>query len=1303
MSYSKFQITPIKGEVEFQNFCLKLARREWNDKHAQLNGRRGQGQHGVDINGQDNTASGEFCGVQCKGSEKNAPRRLTKKEVQDEVDAAKQYKPPLSLLIIAYAGDRDKNLQEQVRLINVEHKTKDLFRVVLRSWDDILDELEAYPDLQGELLAPLVLAEVPTRSDVDPKRPRSGSSDLGDGWASEPPARSAHFSVGSEAANSEDATANAKLDLLRDQVLAGDAQAALKALARFVEEVALSGSERVKFRAHANYGSALMRLERYDEAAVQFEISGNIEGDTADGHAYLANVAQIRGDGATAYQEAKRAIELDSGHALASALLIESAPKEISPAQLEGQIGPVLDEIDVGWALARRYAEVGLYADSMRAAEQIAEKEEAWARDIVIGEAILSSFEDDEKARIGAPLDEEKYQLIEKAERHLRKGWETVKSRGDGKLWAHVGANLSVALRLAGKVSEADQVAIEAYELNPGPAGIRARAALSLMHQGMLKEAAELAKSVAKSDESEDLLFAAGICATADQYTDVLSLSEKAFAGCSGAERGRAAELIILATAKTNSIPAAIERAKKVQEDIGPNIAFLSRLAELARRAEDVATLEGVRLKLAEFDCSGLSELERFELSEALADDAQWSSAADLLDGLYTLDRPSELLRRRLFLLYRADRRREARDLYRSLFGPALKSPEIRRLGAAIFERSGMLDDAVVELSEALKLDSNDLRSRLDWVKLQLRNGQERTVERWIKAAPINVGGAPEEVLEFAQVLDRFGRRQDALRIGYETVRRNWGKREQAHTMYMSLFLLRGTQKEEFLFPTEVSVDTVVFIDDQHGEKRRYRIEDWPEVDDEVLSPDHAFAKALMGHGAGDVVTFARGLGEATDWKIVELKHKYLDLFHRVMEEHETLFPDNQSFTRFRIDTTAEVSFEPVFEQVRARARWVDEVSKQYKEKNIPVDLVGSTLGIDTIDASLGLRFNSNIRLQSCVGSPAEKRTARSAIKSAQGIILDPLTLAFWQDIGLLAHLENHPSLRLEVVQSTIDALASRVEEARLAESQEGGSLTANGEMITLIDIPKDIREHTLCVREFLLAWVRKHCRLIPTETLSLPEEKALVSEVLSAASFDAICTAARAGKLLLSEDLKLRNLAKELCVQNTAWTQPLLMELHDLKDISDIEYARLLASMHQNKLQFVSVGVSDLLASAKEDPEIFEHLLAALSLPNVEPGSLIVVSSQFCEQLWVDPSCRAIRERRTSQMFWALLMGRPDGLSLVKVLIREVSDLLGVRRIPDSFSQGPWNSFGYGFFKGHFLLVTGAQRRTNDPTDLAT
>ena len=99
---SQLRIPPILDEDLFEEFCLELRSRIWNDPEAQRNGRRGQRQCGVDVFGIPNGQE-RYEGVQAK----SYALPLTEAQMQHEVDDAKKFVPPLKKLIIASTAPRD--------------------------------------------------------------------------------------------------------------------------------------------------------------------------------------------------------------------------------------------------------------------------------------------------------------------------------------------------------------------------------------------------------------------------------------------------------------------------------------------------------------------------------------------------------------------------------------------------------------------------------------------------------------------------------------------------------------------------------------------------------------------------------------------------------------------------------------------------------------------------------------------------------------------------------------------------------------------------------------------------------------------------------------------------------------------------------------------------------------------------------------------------------------------------------------------------------------------------------------------
>lgn len=1281
ISSSDIQYPRLKGEKKFQSFCLKLIRRVWNDDYAQEHGRRGQGQHGADITGSDNRKNLSNAAMQCKGSETNDPRQLTEKEIIDEVEKAKLFKPKLDLLIIAYCGDRDQKLQKCAIDLNGKNHRAGLFKVVLWAWDDIIEQAMPYT----EVLRELHIENNLTTAELAPRRPTLGSAAIVERLENDLSILKASLLNDTTLTDAVDPIADAKIDVWRDQIVAGEGKAVVNPLRAFIAGLG-DTKPHVRFRAFANLGHALAQCGLHDQADAAFEQAAEAEPGTAASHAFLARVALARGHTDRSISEAEKALALDPKQKLAAVVLIEAAPPELSAESFELRFAEIIDQPDVGAAIARRYAESENPEDAIRVARQIPTGTAgSFDRDITIAQAVLRRFEHDFSARVGAPIAEDDLSLIKEARDLLKKSWKSANSRSDRKNWTFIAANLGSAYRLLGAYEDSDAVVLEAYDLSPDNSQIAQRAAIAYLHRGETQRAVAVADSIAEASTG-DLLFAANIAASAKDWQKTEKWSKEAYSAIGDAkEKASAAELRVLAAYHITGGENALVLADGLRSSLQPNIAFEVRAAELARRIGDTQKLSEARQRLEAFELQELNALDRVELANAYADDENWAKTARLLEGLHPLDRPSELLKTRLYALYRADLRLEGRQLYESLGSSALESKEILGLGAAIYERSGLLPNALSQLDKAIALDSSDLRSRLDWARLHIRHGHEQRVSRWFRRAPTDFDGEPEDLLEFAQLLDQYGKRVEALKLGYQTVLRHWGSSERLHTMFMSLFLMHP-RSEAFLTPSVVKDDCVVYLEDAHGAKARYVIDAEAPPSAEVLSPNHAFAQQLKGAKAGDAITLKSSLGQGSTWKILEIKHKFVDLFHKVLSSHETTFPGTRSFGSFHINSEDKDSFEPIFEQARLRSKLVDDVVSIYEKNMVPIDAVAKVIGTDPIDACLGLRYRSNIVLDTCIGTHDERHEAVSQITAADAIIVDPITLAIWQEIGLLPIIEKLATPRVEIVQATLDEFAARAHDARQSVHDQGGSLEAHGSDVHFVQHSKEQRkQHAVSTGE-LVQWCRDHATVVPTYGLN-QDAKQLI-EVLSRASYDTLGTAVEGNKAALIEDRRLRALGQACGLRASSWTQPYLLVLKEKEAITHNQYTKLIAKLHSSRIGFVTVSATDLfVSSGGEAGETHNTLLDALDRTTIDRQSLLNVLVEYTTMIWIAPDF--IRDRaRLASLVLERLVSRPNGIKLFKAVATLTYERLKSIDRPLHIRARSWSDHIEGFVRGRFIAA---------------
>lgn len=126
---------------DFETLCKKLWGEIWNCPEIQKNGRLGQKQNGVDIYG---IPLGEkmYFGIQCKGKDEYTHQQFTEKEIDQEIEKAKTFEPPLKKLYFATTALKDVTIERYIRIKNTENIANGIFEVYLFSWEDIIDLID---------------------------------------------------------------------------------------------------------------------------------------------------------------------------------------------------------------------------------------------------------------------------------------------------------------------------------------------------------------------------------------------------------------------------------------------------------------------------------------------------------------------------------------------------------------------------------------------------------------------------------------------------------------------------------------------------------------------------------------------------------------------------------------------------------------------------------------------------------------------------------------------------------------------------------------------------------------------------------------------------------------------------------------------------------------------------------------------------------------------------------------------------------------------------------------------------------
>lgn len=495
-------------------------------------------------------------------------------------------------------GERDAKLQRKAIELNNANKAAGLFKVVLWSWDDIIERAQLYPEIKRALL---IEDKYIPATILDPRRPQENLIHV--------PTAISQTAQGSARLSSDDADGaptnnvlEAKIDVWREQIRAGDGKAVVVPLQKFIESLPQGSHPHVLFRALANLGAALDQAGQSERAAVEFEKAAAAEPGTAASHAYRAQAFLMRNQKPEAYEEAATALSLDATISLAAVILIAAAPESVSTGVLEGRLSAAIGHADVAASLSARYSDEQRHDDALRVARGIAVDKTAALPDVAISQAALRCFEGNLMARFGASLSPEDEALLSELETHSERAWAWAKERTDVRLWIHTAGNLVSAYRLRGRDEDADTLSLEAYRVAPDFAPIVERAVVAFMHRNDVQSARESAYKIPVTGAIREILLAADVAAWSGDWPKLQEYAMSAFHVAElDSDKAKAAELSLLAISKLETPDAALKKAADFRSHFQPNVGFEARVAELARKANDSVAVEDTRIRLSNF------------------------------------------------------------------------------------------------------------------------------------------------------------------------------------------------------------------------------------------------------------------------------------------------------------------------------------------------------------------------------------------------------------------------------------------------------------------------------------------------------------------------------------------------------------------------------------------------------------------------------------------------------------------------------------------------------------------------------
>jgi len=793
MMFSECNVPAPTNEDQFEALCVEIFRHVWRDPNAQQNGRRGQRQAGVDAFGR-REGNDKPSGVQSKVR----IEKLTEREIKDEVEKAKTFKPPLCEFIIATTLPRDAKTQEIVRLISQANEALGLFSVAIWSWDDLKKVLDNLPELQKKFF-PFIMGSSgsgPADNITETTRQiiadQPSQAELTPTITQPPNSTTFPVSVSDLSIAVLSSEYQAELDQARDLLNNHKPTNALEALTRLKQRIWHNADASVRFRLTTNLGSAQAALGHDKEAGQLF-----------------IEALQYKPDDEKALVNAALGHHFLGGHSEASSLAMKALEKNRfapGPWSLLIQIADVSEPFDdllarvpeqcrntpqVAFALSEAARKRNLTTQAMSwneiAIKCGGEKEpEVLAS---MGQHLLASVTEDKGALLADQLSDQAKTNLVSAIQHLEKAWELIPDDQLRKLKLTWMINRSMAKELSGDKDGSLVDAQLALQLDKENSHAIKHIAVLHFQNKRYAEAANLMEQIYKKTEvAEAGLLLAEAYHVLKRYEDAVRVAQESLEGNLRGDLRIEIERFLITTYLAMGKPADAQKFAEARLAKSPNDPLaLTQLAQVHRVFGNRESAVNTILQAKAILTAESPVRERLAVANLLYDLDQHGDAAIIYETVADKRSDSELNNRLLSSWYAAGELGKALEVCQSLLSKKVATKFVATVASAIYEEIGDLPAAKAACETGLKKIPNDNELELRLAVVNLRSNNLQAVDAFLNQPKSWVSVSFAMALQVAQLFAVRRRFREALDMAYELRRRHFDQPE-AHSKYVGMF-----------------------------------------------------------------------------------------------------------------------------------------------------------------------------------------------------------------------------------------------------------------------------------------------------------------------------------------------------------------------------------------------------------------------------------------------------------------------------------------------------------------------------------
>jgi len=595
---------------------------------------------------------------------------------------------------------------------------------------------------------------------------------------------------------------------------------------------------------------------------------------------------------------------------------------------------------------------------------------------------------------------------------------------------------------------------------------------------------------------------------------------------------------------------------------------------------------------------------------------------------------------------------------------------------ATVLLNANRLLDAQRMFRRLHKEDPNDpyVAYRLAETYRRLRKpGKARNVFKGLKLDRLT--GHVQQQAAVIHEVAKAGEPDRALVAAYNLARRH----PDDHVAALSLVYLvfSSASQSELLQSPVAGPDTWVSITGPNGESRAFVIDEGPDLfGTTVYPPDHSLAAMVKGKRAGDTFTIPKAVGEPEEWRVAEVRSKYLHLHLVISEEYEQRFPGKPGLTRFVMqDGNVDAALQVVKETSEAQRR----MALLHRE-GMPLAALARRLGGDPVGFAWYLRSLGE-EICTCIGTAAERAEAFRIVGASRGkgVVLDPYTAWVTAELDLFPVLKEWFGM-VYTPASTL-RMADRMK-ANLQENYGSSQMTMgwrDGQFYRDDITPERVAGQIAAV-EAVKEKIEAGCQI---ETVLLPDdlgpEVRQTLDIFGSRFLDAAFLAKEKDCALLSDDLNYRVFAWYATRAEGVWLQAVLYRMNEGGHLGRASYAKAVIGLAGRRHGFITFDADllrEVLRQAGSELWEFRALSHYIGSRDADLRSHIAVAGNFIDGLWIGADHPGPKERQAVSILLDNLLRnyRTEWGRLVAMLLYGLS------------GNKQATSFVLDWVKGHFL-----------------